>query len=85
MVTEEDAYGHCVRSPGHQVKRTNGETSDCYIAHGLRSIEDARLIAAAPVMLELLKLAKVRLFLLDAANAEAIDALLTSLGVINHG
>jgi len=49
--------------------------------------DDARLIAAAPEMLGLLKLAQVRLFMLDGANAEyeVIDALLTSLGVTNRG
>ena len=43
------------------------------------------LVAAAPRMLELLKLAQVRLFMLDGENAEyeAIDALLTELGVTN--
>mgnify|MGYP001617001667 CR=1 FL=1 len=46
---------------------------------------NARLIAAAPRMLELLKLAQVRIFMLDGANVEyeAIDALLTDLGVTN--
>ena len=45
------------------------------------------LHAVAPAMLELLKLAQVRLFMLDGCNAEyeAIDVLLTSLGVTNHG